>query len=145
MRQTERTDGTATEHIFRWYIAPMIPQDFDLERHFVERRSLAEVRARRQWVTEELDPNLSTATSDAARDASFEEPRLPGYRSTTVDQLRARAAHYRKLALTLSDPRVISAVRACVRELEAEAALIARMSFDRRIPPATGANFASEP
>jgi len=144
MRQTERIDGSATERVFRWYIAPLIPQDFDLERHFVERRSLAEVRAKRESVTEELDSNLSSVTSGPARVSFLEEAQLAGSRSTPVDELRARAAHYRKLALALSDPRVISAVRACVRELEAEATLIARMNFSRRIiPSATGAQAES--
>jgi hypothetical protein len=41
--------------------------------------------------------------------------------NVTAAQLRARAARYRALADSLHDPRAISEVSACVRELEAEA------------------------
>ena len=44
--------------------------------------------------------------------------------SRAVGVLRARAARYTELAKTLSDPRVIAAVEACARDLEAEATLI---------------------
>jgi len=48
-------------------------------------------------------------------------------------ELRARAARYRKLADTLCDPHVIAEVQACARELDTEAAWIAKQaSFGAR-------------
>jgi hypothetical protein len=41
----------------RWYIAPMMPLNFDLEDHFWGRRSFVEVRAKRYSVIEALAPN----------------------------------------------------------------------------------------
>ena len=50
-----------------------------------------------------------------------------------ASELRARAARYRRLADVLYDPHVIAEVRACARELEAEAAWIEKQNAYARV------------
>jgi hypothetical protein len=55
-------------------------------------------------------------------------PDLVGRSSIDASELRARAARYRQLADVLYDPRVVTEVQACARELDTEAAWIERQN-----------------
>ena len=57
-------------------------------------------------------------------------PRREAAGSSRVDsdELRARAARYRRLAEILYDPHVVAEVQACARELDIEAAWIERQA-----------------
>jgi len=54
--------------------------------------------------------------------AARSRPDVAGSLSIKANELRAKAARYRRLAEALFDPRVIAEVNACARDLEAEAA-----------------------
>jgi hypothetical protein len=96
----------------RWYIAPMMPLNFDLEDHFWGRRSFVEVRAKRYSVIGALEPDSFPYTQSV---------QLPIVQTATRDDFRAKAKLYRELASTLTDPQVISVVEGCARELDAKA------------------------
>ena len=56
--------------------------------------------------------------------AARSRPEVAGSPSIDANELRAKAARYRRLAEVLFDPRVIAEVYACARDLDAEASWI---------------------
>ena len=60
--------------------------------------------------------------------AARSRPESVGPSRVDVDELRARAVRYRRLADDLYDPRVIAEVEACARELDADAARIEKQA-----------------
>ena len=58
-------------------------------------------------------------------------PEIAGASQMDPHALREKAARYRRLAEILFDPRVVSEVHACARDLEAEAAWIERQAAYR--------------
>lgn len=61
--------------------------------------------------------------ASAAVPSRFRSPELIDRCSSEPDSLRTKAARYRLLAETLTDPRVIAVVQACALDLETEAVL----------------------
>ena len=61
-------------------------------------------------------------------------PELAGTSEMDANELREKAARYRRLATILFDARVIAEVHACARDLEAEAAWIERQAISEAPP-----------
>jgi len=60
--------------------------------------------------------------------AARSRPEIKGSLSINANELRAKAARYRRLAEVLFDQRVIAEVHACARDLDAEASWIERQA-----------------
>jgi hypothetical protein len=60
--------------------------------------------------------------------AARSRPEVAGSQSIDANELRAKAARYRRLAEVLFDQRVIAEVHACARDLEAEASWIEKQA-----------------
>ena len=60
--------------------------------------------------------------------AARSRPEIKGSLSINANELRAKAARYRRLAEVLFDQRVIAEVHACARDLEAEASWIEKQA-----------------
>jgi hypothetical protein len=69
-----------------------------------------------------METNLDERSAE--RRSTTRTAEKPSFRAETAAELRAKAARYRALAETLFDPRVISVVYDCARELEDEAASV---------------------
>ena len=60
--------------------------------------------------------------------AARSRPEVAGSQSIDANELRAKAARYRRLAEVLFDQRVIAEVHACARDLDAEASWIEKQA-----------------
>jgi hypothetical protein len=69
-----------------------------------------------------MEPNLDERSVERRSNTRTAEKQ--SFRAETAGDLRAKAARYRALAETLFDPRVVSVVHDCARELEEEAASV---------------------
>jgi hypothetical protein len=63
--------------------------------------------------------------------AARSSPEIKGSPPIDANELRAKAARYRRLAEVLFDPRVVAEVYACARDLDAEASWIERQAGHR--------------
>ena len=63
--------------------------------------------------------------------AARSRPEIKGSLTIDANELRAKAARYRRLAEVLFDPRVIAEVNACAGDLEAEAAWVEKRAAYR--------------
>ena len=119
MHDSERsTDGTI-DTIVRWYVASLRPTAHGLKEHLAERRSIAEVLARRHHIELALASPRRSSVADRSRGTS-----KPRSRVSIALEIRARAARYRELAKSLLDPTVVEVVETCAHELEAEIPVI---------------------
>ena len=105
MHDSERTEDRNMQTIVRWYVASLRPAAHGLKEHLAERRTIAEVLARRR--------RIELALASPKRDRSRA-------RAAITLEMRARAARYRELARSLVDPIVVEVVETCAHELEAE-------------------------
>ena len=117
MHDSERTEDRNTETIVRWYVAPLRPAAHGLKEHLGERRTVAEVLARRRHIELALASPRRSSVGDRSRGTSLRDPRA---RAAIALEMRARAARYRELAKSLVDPIVVEVVETCAHELEAE-------------------------
>jgi len=112
MHDSERSTDRNIATIVRWYVASLRPPAHGLNQHLAERRSIAEVLARRRYIELELaSPRRAGITDRSRRTRS---------RAAIALEMRARAARYRELARSLVDPTVVEVVETCAHELEAE-------------------------
>lgn len=117
MHDSERSTNRNIDTIVRWYVASLRPAAHGLQEHLNERRTIAEVLARRRHIELALASPRRASLSDRARGTSHREPRS---RAAIALEMRARAARYRELAQSLLDPTVVEVVETCAHELEAE-------------------------
>jgi hypothetical protein len=113
MHDGERTEDRNIGTIARWYVASLRPAAHGLKDHLSERRTIAEVLARRRHI--ELALASPRRVSDRSRGVVLREP---GSRAAIALEMRARAARYRELAKSLVDPIVVEVVETCAHELE---------------------------
>jgi hypothetical protein len=121
MHDSERTRGRNIEAIARWYVASLRPPAHGLKEHLSERRTIAEVLARRRYLELAVASPQRADVGDRSRGTSLREPRS---RAAIALEMRARAARYRELAKSLLDPMVVEVVETCAHELEAEIPVI---------------------
>ena len=117
MRDSERSTDRNIDTIVRWYVASLRPPAHGLKDHLNERRTIAEVLARRRCLELALASPRRASVADRSRGTSLREPRS---RAAIALEMRARAARYRELARSLLDPTVVEVVETCAHELEAE-------------------------
>lgn len=117
MRDSDRSTDRPFETIARWYVASLRPPAHGLKQHLAERRTIAEVLARRRYLEIALASPRRSSVADRPRGTSLREPRS---RAAIAQDLRARVARYRELARSLLDPTVVEVVETCAHELEAE-------------------------
>jgi hypothetical protein len=116
MHDSERSTDRTIDTIVRWYVASLRPPAHGLKDHLGERRTIAEVLARRRHIELALASPRRASVADRSRGA-LREPRS---RAAIALEMRARAARYRELARSLLDPTVVEVVETCAHELEAE-------------------------
>jgi hypothetical protein len=121
MHDSERTDDRNIETIVRWYVASLRPAPHGLKEHLAERRTIAEVLARRHHIELALASPRRASITDRSRGTSL---RVSRSRAAIALEMRARAARYRELARSLVDPIVVEVVETCAHELEAEIPVI---------------------
>ena len=117
MSDNGHSESQCFDVIARWYVASLRPTAHSLKEHLSERRTIAEVLARRRIIELALASPRRSSIGDRSRGASVREPRP---RFVIAQEMRARAARYRELAESLLDPTVVSVVETCAHELEAE-------------------------
>lgn len=117
MRDNGHSESQCFDTIARWYVASLRPVAHGLKQHLLERRSIAEVLARRRIIELALASPRRSTIGDRSRGAPVREPRP---RFVIAQEMRARAARYRELAESLLDPLVVSVVETCAHELEAK-------------------------
>jgi hypothetical protein len=112
MHDSERSTDRNISIIVRWYVASLRPPAHGLKQHLAERRSIAEVLARRRYIELLLASPRRAGVADRSRGTRS--------RAAIALEMRARAARYRELAKSLVDPTVVEVVETCAYELEAE-------------------------
>ena len=117
MRDNGHTESQSLNSIARWYVASLRPAAYGLKQHLGERRSIAEVLAKRRFIELALASPRQSHIADYSRGTPVRELRP---RAMVAQEMRARAARYRELAESLLDPTVVSVVETCAHELEAE-------------------------
>jgi hypothetical protein len=117
MHDSERSTNRNIDTIVRWYVASLRPASHGLKEHLAQRRSIAEVLARRRYIELALASPRRSSAAERARGTPLREPRS---RQAITLEMRARAARYRELAKSLLDPTVVEVVETCAHELEAE-------------------------
>jgi hypothetical protein len=117
MRDNGHSENQGFDSIARWYVASLTPTAHSLKQHLEERRSIAEVLARRRFIELALVSPRRPGIADHSPGTSLRAPRS---RALIAHDMRARAARYRELAESLLDPTVISVVETCALELETE-------------------------
>jgi hypothetical protein len=117
MHDSERSTDPNIDTIVRWYVASLRPTAHGLQQHLGERRSIAEVLARRRHIELALASPRRSSVGDRSRGTSLREPRS---RAAIALEMRARAERYRELAKSLLDPTVVELVETCAHEIEAE-------------------------
>ena len=121
MRDSERSTDRNVDTIVRWYVASLRPSAHGLKDHLAERRTIAEVLARRRHLELALASPRRAIVSDRPRVTPLRQPRS---RAAIALEIRARAQRYRELAKSLLDPMVVEVVETCAHELEAEIPVI---------------------
>ena len=117
MRDNGHSESQCFDTIARWYVASLRPVAHGLKQHLLERRTIAEVLARRRIIELALASPRRSNILERSRATSLREPRP---RAAVAQEMRARAARYRELAESLLDPVVVSVVETCAHELEAK-------------------------
>ena len=139
MRDNGHSENQCFDSVARWYVASLRPVAHDLKQHLLERRTIAEVLARRRIIELALSSPRRSNFSDRSRTTSVREVRP---RFVVAQEMRARAARYRELAESLLDPTVVSVVETCAHELEAE---IPTLETVQRSAPSAETERASSP
>ena len=117
MRDNGHSENQSFDSVARWYVASLRPVAHGLKQHLLERRTIAEVLARRRIIELALASPRKSNIADRSRVTSVHEIRP---RFVIAREMRARAARYRELAESLLDPTVVSVVETCAHELESE-------------------------
>src|SRR5262249_2509923 len=117
MRNNGHSENQSFDSVARWYVASLCPTAHGLKQHLGERRTIAEVLARRRIIELVLASPRRSNITERTRATPVYELRPRG---AIAQEMRAKAARYRELAESLLDPTVISVVETCAHELEAE-------------------------
>ena len=88
MRDSDRSTDRPFETIARWYVASLRPPAHGLKQHLAERRTIAEVLARRRYLEIALASPRRSSVADRPRGTSLREPRS---RAAIAQDLRARS------------------------------------------------------